>query len=211
MANLITLLRFLLLFLLVAMAYWASPQWQLLNAPLLLLIIGLDAVDGWVARRRGETSVFGSVFDIAVDRVVENVLWIVLSNLGLIPIWVAIVFIVRGLIVDSIRYAAMGQGKAALDTVRGPLARMLVAGRWMRGGYGALKATTFAWVLLLQPWPKLFPQTWADWSTHLQAVSSVLVLATVGMCLVRGLPVIVEFVVGHKVFAVRPHLSTGSR
>lgn len=211
MANLITLLRFLLLFLLVAMAYWASPQWQLLNAPLLLLIIGLDAVDGWVARRRGETSVFGSVFDIAVDRVVENVLWIVLSNLGLIPIWVAIVFIVRGLIVDSIRYAAMGQGKAAFDTVRGPLARMLVAGRWMRGGYGALKATTFAWVLLLQPWPKLFPQTWALWSTHLQAVSSVLVLATVGMCLVRGLPVIVEFVVGHKVFAVRPHLSAGSR
>lgn len=211
MANLITLLRFLLLFLLVAMAYWASPQWQLLNAPLLLLIIALDAVDGWVARRRGETSVFGSVFDIAVDRVVENVLWIVLSNLGLIPIWVAIVFIVRGLIVNSIRYAAMGPGTMAFDTVRGPLARMLVAGRWMRGGYGALKATTFAWVLLLQPWPQLFPQTWAQWSAHLQAVSSVLVLATVGMCLVRGLPVIVEFVVGQKVFTVRPHLSAGSR
>ena len=66
-------------------------------------------------------------------------------------------------------------------------------------------------MLLLQPWPQLFPQTWAHWSTQLQAVSSVLVLATVGMCLVRGLPVIVEFVVGHKVFAVRPHLSTGSR
>lgn len=211
MANLITLLRFLLLFLLVAMAYWAPPAWQLLNAPLLLLIIALDAVDGWVARRRGETSVFGSVFDIAVDRVVENVLWIVLSNLGLIPIWVAIVFIVRGLIVDSIRYAAMGEGTMAFDTVRGPLARMLVAGRWMRGGYGALKAATFAWVLMLQPWPQLFPQTWAQWSAQLQAVSSVLVLATVGMCLVRGLPVIVEFVVGQKVFAVRPHLSTGSR
>ncbi|MFO1146526.1 MAG: CDP-alcohol phosphatidyltransferase family protein [Rhodospirillales bacterium] len=211
MANLITLLRFLLLFLLVAMAYWAPPAWQLLNAPLLLVIIALDAVDGWVARRRGETSVFGSVFDIAVDRVVENVLWIVLSNLGLIPIWVAIVFIVRGLIVDSIRYAAMGEGGMALDTVRGPLARMLVAGRWMRGGYGALKATTFAWVLLLQPLAQLFPQRWAQWSSQLQAVSSVLVLATVGMCLVRGLPVIVEFVVGQKVFTVRPHLSAGSR
>ena len=85
MANLITLLRFLLLFLLVAMAYWASPHLQMINAPLLVLIIALDGLDGWVARRRGETSVFGSIFDIAVDRVVENVLWIVLGDLGLDP------------------------------------------------------------------------------------------------------------------------------
>ena len=209
MANLITLLRFLLLFLLVGMAYWAPPQWQLLNAPLLLLIIVLDAVDGWVARRRGEASVFGSVFDIAVDRVVENVLWIVLSNLGLIPIWVAIVFIVRGVIVDSIRYAAMAQGVSAFDTLRGPLARMLVAGRWMRGGYGALKAATFAWVLLLQPLPHLYSQVWSQWSSSLQAITTVMVLATVGMCLLRGLPVITEFVIGQKVFAVRPQLPAG--
>lgn len=211
MANLITLLRFLLLFLLVGMAYWASPQWQLLNAPLLLLIIGLDAVDGWVARRRGEASVFGSVFDIAVDRVVENVLWIVLSNLDLIPIWVALVFIVRGVIVDAIRYAAIAQGVSAFDTLRGPLARMLVGGRWMRGSYGALKAGTFAWVLLLQPLPHLSPQLWSHWATALQGLTSFLVLATVGMCLLRGLPVITEFVIGQKVFAIRPHLRAGTR
>ena len=42
MANLITLGRFLLLFLLVASAYSAPPAWQLGNAPLLLLIIALD-------------------------------------------------------------------------------------------------------------------------------------------------------------------------
>ena len=94
MANLITLSRFLLLFLLVALAYWAPPPMQLVNAPLLVLIIALDGLDGWVARRRGETSVFGSIFDIAVDRVVETVLWIVLGHLGLIPMWVSIVFVV---------------------------------------------------------------------------------------------------------------------
>jgi CDP-diacylglycerol---glycerol-3-phosphate 3-phosphatidyltransferase len=211
MANLITLMRFVLLFLLVAMAYWAPPSWQLLNAPLLLLIIALDGVDGWVARRRGEASVFGSVFDIAVDRVVENVLWIVLSNLGLIPIWVALVFIVRGLIVDAIRYAAMAQGTAVFETVRGPLARILVGGRWMRGGYGALKAVTFGWVLLLQPLPKLYPEMWPLWHQPLQAITTTLVLATVGMCLARGLPVITEFVVGHKVFGIRRQLPAGSR
>ena len=114
MANLITLSRFLLLFLLVALAYWAPPPMQLVNAPLLVLIIALDGLDGWVARRRGETSVFGSIFDIAVDRVVETVLWIVLGHLGLIPMWVSIVFVCRGAIVDSIRYAAISRGEIGL-------------------------------------------------------------------------------------------------
>jgi len=95
MANLITLSRFLLLFVLVALAVQAPPTWQLVDAPLLVLIIALDGIDGYVARRRGEASAFGSIFDIVVDRVVENVLWIVLAYLSLVPLWVAIVFITR--------------------------------------------------------------------------------------------------------------------
>jgi len=83
MANLITLARFLLLFLLVSLIYLAPPAWQLVNAPLLFVIIALDGLDGWVARRRGETSVFGSIFDIAVDRVVELILWLALGHIGL--------------------------------------------------------------------------------------------------------------------------------
>ncbi len=210
MANLITLLRFLLLFLLVAMAYWASPHMQMINAPLLVLIIALDGIDGWVARRRGETSVFGSIFDIAVDRVVENVLWIVLGDLGLIPMWVAIVFIVRGAIVDTIRYAAISRGETAFGMMRTPIARTLVAARWMRGVYGVVKAATFGWVLMLQPLPTLYPQAWAQWSPMFHSVTTALVLTSVAFCLVRGLPVIAEFVVEQKVFD-RAQISAGSR
>jgi CDP-diacylglycerol--glycerol-3-phosphate 3-phosphatidyltransferase len=200
MANLITLFRFLLLFLLVGMAYWAVPAWQLVNAPLLLLIIGLDGVDGYVARLRGEASVFGSIFDIAVDRVVENVLWIVLGHLDLVPIWVAIVFIVRGGIVDSIRYAAISEGETAFGMMRSGLGRMLVAGRFLRGLYGAVKAATFAWVLLFQPWPVSFPELWARWQEPVETVTGVLVWASVILCLVRGLPVIAEFIEAQGVF-----------
>ena len=210
MANLITLSRFLLLFLLVALAYWAPPPMQLVNAPLLVLIIALDGLDGWVARRRGETSVFGSIFDIAVDRVVETVLWIVLGHLGLIPMWVSIVFVCRGAIVDSVRYAAISRGETVFGMMRAPLARMLVAGRWMRGVYGGVKAVTFGWVLLLQPLPQLYPEVWATWAPTFQAVTMALVLISVGFCLVRGLPVVAEFVVDQKVFTPR-HISAGSR
>lgn len=200
MANLITLFRFLLLFVLVAMAYWAPPHWQLLNAPLLVLIISLDGLDGYVARRRGEATVFGSIFDIAVDRVVENVLWIVLGNLGLIPIWVAIVFIVRGAIVDSIRYAAISGGKSVYGMMASRWGRAVVASRSMRAFYGALKAVTFAWVLLIQPWPHLDAASWALWSAPIEAATTALVLASVAICLVRGIPVVWEFVADRRVF-----------
>jgi CDP-diacylglycerol--glycerol-3-phosphate 3-phosphatidyltransferase len=193
MANLITATRFALLFVLVFLAYRASPDWQLLNAPLLLLIIALDGLDGYVARRRGEASAFGAIFDIAVDRVVENVLWVVLAHLGLVPIWVAIVFITRGCIVDSIRYAAAARGETAFGMMQSRWGRVLVAGRWMRGLYGTLKAATFGWIFLLQPVPQLAPNLWAAWSMHLQAATGVLVGASVFVCLLRGLPVVVEF------------------
>ncbi|WP_119462446.1 CDP-alcohol phosphatidyltransferase family protein [Rhodospirillaceae bacterium SYSU D60014] len=193
MANLITTIRFALLFVLVASAYFAAAKWQLLNAPLLLLIIALDGVDGYVARRRGEASAFGAIFDIAVDRVVENVLWVVLAHLDLVPVWVAIVFITRGSIVDSIRYAAISGGKTAFGMMQSPLGRFLVAGRFMRGSYGAVKAVTFGWIFLVQPWPRLDPELWAAWSLPIETVTMTLVYASTAICVIRGVPVIAEF------------------
>ncbi len=196
MANLITLGRLLLLFVLLGSAYFSPPRWQLLNAPLLLLIIALDGVDGYVARKRRETSVFGAIFDIAVDRVVENVLWIVLANLGLVPVWATIVFVIRGTIIDAIRYAAIASGESAFGMMRTPLGRFLVAGRFMRGFYGTLKAATFGWVLFLQPLPSLAPAFWAEWSGIFDAATMTLVVASVMVCVLRGLPVVLEWAAG---------------
>ncbi len=193
MANLITSIRFVLLFILVAMAYLAPPHWQLVNPVLLLVIIALDGLDGYVARKRGESSAFGSAYDIAVDRVVENVLWIVLADLELVPIWVSLVFITRGILVDTIRAQGMQEGKTAFEMMRSPLGRFLVSGRFMRGFYGAVKAVTFAWVLLFQPIPTLYPEFWSQWADVVDAVTHVLVYVSVAVCLIRGVPVVWEF------------------
>lgn len=193
MANLVTFARCLLLFVLLLVVYWGTPQWQLLNAPIVLLMIALDGVDGWVARRRGEESVFGATFDIAADRVVENVLWVVLAHLGLIGVWVPLLFIVRGNLVDAIRSKGIAEGTAAFDMMRTPVGRFLVAGRFMRGFYAAVKAVTFAWVLLWQPFPALKPDFWAAWSDPIQATSFTLVVLSATLCVVRGLPVVLEF------------------
>jgi CDP-diacylglycerol--glycerol-3-phosphate 3-phosphatidyltransferase len=200
MANIITLTRLLLIFPLVALIYWVSPGWLWLAPPLLLLIIALDGLDGYVARKRLETSVFGSIFDIAADRVIEYVLWTVLGHVGLVPMWVALVFIIRGTLVDSIRYAAIADGQTAFEMMRSRLGRFLVAGRFMRGLYGGLKAVTFAWILSQAPLAYFEPGLWSARAEAITLVTGILVYSTVVLCLLRGVPVLVEFALRHRVF-----------
>jgi CDP-diacylglycerol--glycerol-3-phosphate 3-phosphatidyltransferase len=208
MANVITLSRLLMVFPLVAMIYWASPRWLWLAPLLLLLIIALDGLDGYVARKRLETSVFGSIFDIAADRVIEYVLWTVLGHVGLVPMWVALVFIIRGTLVDSIRYAAIAGGQTAFGMMKSRLGRFLVAGRFMRGLYGGLKAVTFAWVLSLAPLGYFAPGLSAEWAETMALVTDVLVYAAVVLCLLRGVPVLFEFALRHRVFRTRETAQT---
>ena len=203
MANVITLTRLLLIFPLVAMIYWASPEWLWLAPPLLLLIIALDGLDGYVARKRLETSVFGSIFDIAADRVIEYVLWTVLAHVGLVPMWVALVFIIRGTLVDSIRYAAIAGGETAFGMMRSRLGRFLVASRSMRGVYGGLKAVAFAWLLAQGPLAYFEPALWVRWHEAFALATAILIYATVALCLLRGVPVLVEFALRHRVFQIR--------
>lgn len=209
MANLVTLFRFALLFGLVVMAYQSNPYLQLANMPLLVVVLVLDAVDGYMARKRNESSLFGAIFDIIVDRVVENVLWIVLADLRLVPVWVAIVFITRSLVVDSIRSHGASQGKSPFGMAISRWAKFLVAGRFMRGLYGALKAVVFGWVFLLQPWPKLLSAFWSNWQWLFNIITGGLVYITVTVCILRSIPVIAEFIITEDIFA--PFRKTGKK
>jgi CDP-diacylglycerol--glycerol-3-phosphate 3-phosphatidyltransferase len=193
MANLITSARLILLFVLVGMAYTAPPFWQLFNPFLLVMVILLDALDGYVARMRGETSVFGSVYDIAADRVVENVLWIILADLGLVPLWVTLLIVTRGLLTDAIRSQGAAVGMTPYGMMDSPVGRFIVAGRFMRGFYGTVKAVVFAWILAFKPVPLLWPAWWAQWSDPVEDVAALLVYLTVFLCILRGIPVLVEF------------------
>lgn len=195
MANLLTLSRLLLLVVVVVIAYRPPGLLQLFNVPLLILVFVTDGLDGYVARKRNETSQFGAMFDIAGDRIVELTLWIVLANLALVPVWVPLVFVVRGTIVDAIRASQVKQRRESpFGSMTSPLGKWLVAGRFMRGLYAVVKATAFCWLLLLQPLPVLVPGLWAEFGAIGIVISQSLVLAAVLLCLARGLPVIVEFV-----------------
>lgn len=199
MANLITLSRLLLLIVVVIIAYQPPSALQVLNVPLLILVFVTDGLDGWVARRRNETSLFGAMFDIAGDRIVELTMWIVLADLKLVPIWVPLVFVIRGTIVDTIRAAqTTSRRQSPFAMMETPLGRWLVAGKFMRIFYAVLKATAFCWLLLLQPLPVIIPELWAAWGPALTAVGRGLVYLAVLLCILRGLPVLVEFLYAER-------------
>lgn len=195
MANWITTFRIVLVLVLVGLIYQLSAAWQLFNAALLILIFVLDGLDGYVARKWHETSTFGAAYDIAADRVVENSLWIAFTHLGYTPVWVPIVFMTRGFVVDVIRTRVRLRGQTPFSMMRGPLGRLLVAGRVMRFLYGGVKAAAFGWILLLRSGRELWPEFWADWSNQLNMTTDVLVYSAVALCLIRGLPVIIDFLV----------------
>src|SRR5690349_330786 len=121
MANLITVARVALLFILVGFIYLSLPHdgqpgepvWALVAVLLTLVVFVGDAVDGVVARARGEVNSLGAVVDIAGDRVVENVYWVVLAHIGLLSVWFPLIMLVRSFSVDAVRSLALGEGKTA--------------------------------------------------------------------------------------------------
>jgi CDP-diacylglycerol--glycerol-3-phosphate 3-phosphatidyltransferase len=195
MANLITLARLLLLIIVVLIAYQPFTVWHLVNVALLIFVFVSDGLDGYVARKRNEASVFGAMFDIASDRITELVMWIVLVDLDVVSVWVPLVFIIRGTIVDTIRANQVTSTEGApFSMLQSPLGKWLVAGKFMRGFYATLKATTFCWLLLFRALPELWPELFRPWVPVFDTIGAILVYLSVFTCVIRGLPVVLEFV-----------------
>ena len=188
MANLITMARFPLLFIYLGILYYGNQTLMFWDVLLIIIIFNLDSLDGWVARKLNETYLLGSVLDIATDRTLEYVLWIVYAHMGLIPVLVPIIVIIRGTTVDAVRSVRMKSGLSAFDQIQSPLSKFLVSSRFMRAFYGIAKGAAASFLTLtlaLQsssgPWPNLVYQT-----------GLIFTWISVCLCLIRGLPVLVE-------------------
>jgi phosphatidylglycerophosphate synthase len=150
-------------------------------------------VDGLVARSRKETSLFGSVLDIAADRTYELVLWVAFAELGMISPAVPLIVIARTTLTDAFRSIGVAKGIAPFAQHRTPLGRFLVGSPFMRTGYAVTKVIAFCGLALTRAFAGFGPE-----SALAQAVPAMLrgfqVVAWVAVffCVFRGLPVIVR-------------------
>ncbi len=188
MANLITLSRFPLLFIYLAIMYFGGETALLWNVPFIVLIFSMDTLDGWIARKRGEASLLGSVFDIATDRTLEYVLWVVYAHLGLISVLVPIIVLIRGTSVDAIRSIGMKEGVSAFEQIQSPVNRFLVSSRFMRAVYGTVKAAAAGFLTLAYA----LNSGGTYLSSLINQIAIALTWISVFVCVIRGVPVLIE-------------------
>ncbi len=198
MANIITVSRFPLLFLIVIMLTLPSAGARLATVPLVVLLILMDTIDGLVARSRHEESLLGSVLDIMTDRSIELVMWVVFAHMRLVPLAIPIIFIIRGTVVDALRAVGVKQGTTPFGSTTSRIGSFLVGSPFMRSSYGIAKALAFTLLALTAAL-----NTYVEIGRgSIQTVNTIHLVAMVfswiatAFCVVRGLPVIIESFAG---------------
>jgi CDP-diacylglycerol--glycerol-3-phosphate 3-phosphatidyltransferase len=193
MANTITLARIPLLIVVVVLLYLGSPAVQVATAGLVVVLIFMDTLDGLVARRRQEVGMLGSKLDIAVDRIVEQVMWVVYAHLNLISVAIPIIFLIRGGLVDTVRSFSLIWGETSFGMMQTKWGRRLVASGFMRSTYGISKALAFCLLALVLGLRGLWAGTAkATWAEAIWIVAVILSWIATAICIIRGAPVLFE-------------------
>ena len=202
--NKITFLRVGLGFLSVAL-FGRSAWWNLLAVALTITAIALDALDGHIARTKKMATPEGAQIDILGDRMIENMYFTYFAVVGMVSLWLPMLFFARGAATDFLRGLAMKAGRSgwgANSMLQTRWAHALVASRWSRGAYAALKCMCFCYLglelaLTRGPVALMGPVT-MDMHAAIRIGAQLLAWTTATFCVVRGLPVLLE---GWKYFA----------
>jgi CDP-diacylglycerol--glycerol-3-phosphate 3-phosphatidyltransferase len=195
--NLITLGR-IVLALAVMLIFKLGFYWRLAAVLLTVLVICLDSLDGFVARKLGQASEFAALFDITGDRIVEHIYLIFYCAVGLVSFWVPVVFVTRSFLVDTLRSVAFSrEGKTPFGRntmMKSPITRFLTASRFSRAVYGVSKVAVFVSLGLIFAFWKGFEEgvRWLSAAEirDLMIVTQALVWIMVVLNLIRGMPVI---------------------
>jgi len=188
MANAITLVRIPLLFVFIYLLNTGRPVIIFWCVPFIVVIMLLDMLDGMVARKLNQASLLGSALDIAVDRALEIILWVVFSCLGLIPLVIPLIVITRGTITDAVRCVGNCRGEAAFSQMKHPLSYFLVSSRFMRDLYGVIKGGAFVALTLDLGYQAILH----PWAPGIHSLAVGISWLTIFMTILRGIPVIAE-------------------
>ena len=69
-----------------------------------------DALDGYLARSRGQVSTLGKFLDPLADKLIVTAVLVFMVSLGRVPAWVVVVLIARDLAINGLRSVASAQG-----------------------------------------------------------------------------------------------------
>jgi len=166
---------------------------------LTVVVIAMDGLDGYLARRLDVTSELGGVLDITADRIVEHIYWISFAVAGQVGLWVPLVVMTRSFLVDTARGLALAHGRSAFgegSMMHSPLSRFLTGSRLMRNLYGVAKVAAFVLLGVEVAVERAAVSGAAVVSAGglelLGSSAQVTVVLAVGLCVARGIPVLLD-------------------
>jgi CDP-diacylglycerol---glycerol-3-phosphate 3-phosphatidyltransferase len=109
--NQLTFLRILLAPVFVVFLFSANPLLRQLSLVVFVLAMLTDWYDGWVARRWGYVTRWGTFLDPLADKVVTSTALIAFIYLDLVPPWTVWVIVIRDVAITFLRSYAELKGK----------------------------------------------------------------------------------------------------
>lgn len=185
--NVVTVSRVFLALGAIGLLWLPEEQWKWTSFGLTAFVIYADALDGYLARKLNQASKFGGILDIAGDRAVEMSYWIAFCALGWIPLWVPLLYLIRGTFVDAIRSFASEQGYTAFGAktmMHSGVGKFLVASNFSRFTYAIAKAVAFCLLIAAR--------TKFGVSVGLADIAMWFVYIASAFCVLRGVPVLIE-------------------
>ena len=108
--NYLSMVRILAIPALVATMLASFRGHEIVALVIFILASLTDAIDGWIARRKGEVTVLGQLLDPTADKLLIASALICLVDLGLVPSSAAIIIIGREIAVTGFRAMASSKG-----------------------------------------------------------------------------------------------------
>lgn len=108
--NLVTMSRVVLIPFVLLFIDNFSPMRSFIASLLYLGAAAGDALDGYLARSRGQVSTLGKFLDPLADKLIVTAVLVFMVSLGRVPAWVVVVLIARDLAINGLRSVASAQG-----------------------------------------------------------------------------------------------------
>jgi CDP-diacylglycerol--glycerol-3-phosphate 3-phosphatidyltransferase len=141
LADQLTVARAASVVLVIGLFEWNFPNNEYWATAVFCAAMATDQIDGWLARREGQTTVLGTMLDPVADKVLIAAMLIMTVGAGVSPAWMVGLIVAREFLVSGLRLAAIERGvvlaardlskvKTWVQALAAAVAGLAAAGAW---------------------------------------------------------------------------------
>ena len=108
--NILTCIRVCLIPVFVLFYVFQIPDWYLWTAIVFVAASITDWLDGYLARKWNQVTVFGKFVDPIADKLLVLAALLILQDWGAVPFWVVLILLAREFIISGFRLVAVSKG-----------------------------------------------------------------------------------------------------